>query len=93
MAQIALKDQPYRRPRRGVRGVLREMRREWTAYLFNAPGMLLFAVFTAYALYTSFTLSFHEWNILEPAKPFVGHENNRQVAQDARKRDSIGKSN
>jgi multiple sugar transport system permease protein len=68
------------------------MRREWTAYLFNAPGMLLFAVFTAYALYTSFTLSFHEWNILEPAKPFVGLENYRQVAQDGRFWASIGKS-
>ena len=75
-----------------MRGVLREMRREWTAYLFNAPGMILFAVFTAYALYTSFTLSFHEWNILEPEKPFVGLQNYREVAQDGDFWASVGRS-
>jgi multiple sugar transport system permease protein len=75
-----------------MRGVLREMRREWTAYLFNAPGMLIFAVFVAYSLYTSFTISFHEWNILEPAKPFVGLDNYREVAQDGRFWASVGKS-
>jgi multiple sugar transport system permease protein len=72
--------------------VLREMRREWTAYLFNAPGMLIFAVFVAYSLYTSFTLSFHEWNILEPEKPFVGLQNYREVVQDEAFWNSIGRT-
>ena len=66
------------------------MRREWTAYLFNAPGMIIFAVFVVYALYTSFTLSFHEWNILEPDKPFVGLQNYREVLQDTGFWRSIG---
>ncbi|MFN2490339.1 MAG: carbohydrate ABC transporter permease [Actinomycetota bacterium] len=92
MAQVAVEGQEVRRRRRGVRGVLREMRREWTAYLFNAPGMLLFAVFTAYALFTSFTLSFQEWNILEPQKTFVGLENYRAVASDGRFWSSVGRS-
>ena len=35
---------PYVKPRRRV---LHEMRQEWTAYLFQLPGLLLFAVFTA----------------------------------------------
>ena len=70
------------RPRRGVRGVLREMRREWTAYLFNAPGLILFAIFTVYALYTSFMLSFHEWNLIGDEKRFVGLDNYREVLQD-----------
>jgi multiple sugar transport system permease protein len=68
------------------------MRREWTAYLFNAPGLLLFAVFVVYSLYTSFTISFHEWNILEPEKPFVGLQNYREMAQDGRFWSSVGRS-
>ncbi|MGH2806733.1 MAG: carbohydrate ABC transporter permease [Actinomycetota bacterium] len=82
--------QPFVPPKPGTRGVLREMRREWTAYLMNAPGLLLFAVFTVYAVYTSFTLSFREWNILEPEKPFVGLDNYRRVLQDGPFWDSIG---
>jgi multiple sugar transport system permease protein len=68
--------------RRGVRGVLREMRREWTAYLFNAPGLILFAIFTVYALYTSFMLSFQEWNLIDPDKQFIGLDNYREVLRD-----------
>jgi multiple sugar transport system permease protein len=81
VAQIAAGD-TYRPPRRGIRGIAHEMRREWTAYLFNAPGLITFAVFVVYSVYTSFTLSFHEWNILEPEKPFVGLQNYREVLQD-----------
>jgi multiple sugar transport system permease protein len=92
VAQVALDPKEFRPRRRGLKGVVREARREWTAYLFNAPGMVLFAVFTAYALYTSFTLSFHEWNILEPEKPFVGLENYRRVAEDAEFWASVGRS-
>jgi multiple sugar transport system permease protein len=92
VAQVAVGGKDWRPPRRGFRGVLREMRREWTAYLFNAPGMLLFAVFVVYAVYTSFMLSFHEWDILNPEKPFVGLENYREVAQDARFWASVGRS-
>src|SRR5437764_7958677 len=58
------------------------MRREWTAYLFNSPGLILFAVFTVYAVYTSFFLSFHRWDILEVKKPFVGLQNYREVLHD-----------
>jgi multiple sugar transport system permease protein len=89
MAQVDL-PQPWTPPRRGWRGVLHEMRREWTAYLMNGPGLLLFAVFVVYSVYTSFTLSFREWNILEPEKPFVGLDNYRQVLQDGPFWESIG---
>jgi multiple sugar transport system permease protein len=68
------------------------MRREWTAYLFNAPGLITFAVFIVYAVYTSFVLSFHEWNILEPEKPFVGLDNYREVMQDESFWDAVGHS-
>lgn len=92
MAQVALEGKDFRQPKRGVRGILREMRREWTAYLFNAPGLILFAVFTAYALYSSFYLSFHEWNIIEPEKPFVGLDNYREVLQDSAWWQSVGRT-
>jgi multiple sugar transport system permease protein len=68
--------------RRGIRGVLREMRREWTAYLFNAPGLILFAIFTVYAVSAAFYLSFHEWDVLQPKKPYVGLANYRAVFHD-----------
>jgi multiple sugar transport system permease protein len=92
VAQATLKEKRYRPPKRGFRGVLKEMRREWTAYLFNAPGMILFAVFVVYSVITSFNLSFHEWNILEPEKPFVGLQNYREVMGDERFWASVGRS-
>jgi multiple sugar transport system permease protein len=81
---------PPSRRRRGARGVLKEMRREWTAYLFNAPGLILFAVFTVYALYTSFLISFHDWDIIDPTKPFVGLQNYRDILADEDFREAIG---
>src|SRR5918992_682840 len=66
------------------------MRREWTAYLFNAPGLILFLVFTVYALYTSFVISFHEWDILDPSKPYVGLQNYKDVLADRDCRSAIG---
>ena len=32
----------------------------------------------------AFYLSFHEWNILEPAKPFVGLDNYQRLLEDDR---------
>ena len=43
------------------------MRKQWSAYLFLAPTMILFGIFTVLAVIYAFYLSFHEWNILEPA--------------------------
>jgi multiple sugar transport system permease protein len=68
----------------GFRRVLRDMRKEWTAYLFLAPGLILFAIFTVFAVVYSFYLSFHEWNILEPAKPFVFLDNYARLFADKR---------
>ncbi len=73
---------PGRAERKG--GLLREMRKQWSAYLFIAPTMLLFAVFTVAAVAYAFYLSFHQWNILEPNKPFVGLENYQRLVQDSR---------
>ena len=73
---------PPLKPRRGVRGVLREMRREWTAYLFNAPWLILFATFTLYAVVVSLWLSFHDWDPLVAERPFIGLDNYREVWSD-----------
>ncbi|HEV2067119.1 MAG TPA: sugar ABC transporter permease [Thermomicrobiales bacterium] len=85
---------PYRRPvptrRTGMRRVLREMRKQWTAYLFLAPVLLLFSVFTVFSVGYAFYLSFHQWNILEPAKPFVGLDNYARLLDDGRFRQAIG---
>jgi multiple sugar transport system permease protein len=74
----------YRRPPTGVLGVLYRMRKEWTAYLFIAPSLILFSVFTVIAVAYSFYLSFHKWNILEPDKPFVGLDNYARLLTDTR---------
>jgi multiple sugar transport system permease protein len=84
LAQVAVsstRPRP-RKQRRGVRGVLKEMRLEWTAYLFNAPGLILFATFIVYAVVVSLWLSFHTWNLLEPDKPYVGLQNYNEVLHD-----------
>ncbi|MBA2247011.1 MAG: sugar ABC transporter permease [Chloroflexia bacterium] len=78
------------RPRpTGARRVLRDMRRQWTAYLFLAPVLLLFSVFTVFSVGYAFYLSFHQWNILEPAKPFVGLDNYTRLLEDGRFHEAI----
>jgi multiple sugar transport system permease protein len=69
--------------------VLWRMRRNWTAYLFLSPGLILFSIFTVFALAFSFYLTFHEWNIIEPDKPFVGLQNYRDMIDDESFRRSV----
>jgi multiple sugar transport system permease protein len=57
--------------------------------LFLAPGLLLFSLFTVFALGFAFYLTFHEWSIIEPDKPFVGLDNYRDMIHDERFRRSI----
>jgi multiple sugar transport system permease protein len=64
--------------------VWRQMRKQWSAYLFLAPTMILFGIFTVAAVIYAFYLSFHEWNILEPEKPYVGLDNYARLLGDQR---------
>ncbi len=73
-----------------ARDLLRQMRKEWTAYLFLSPWFILFSVFTLFSVIFSFYLSFHEWNILEPQKPFVGLQNYIQLLHDSLFLESVG---
>ncbi|HEX2378768.1 MAG TPA: sugar ABC transporter permease [Gaiellales bacterium] len=76
-------DRPARRRRRrGVRRVLFEMRKEWSAYAFLTPAFILLGIFTLFAVGFSLYLSFHRWDILNPQKPYVGLDNYRQLRSD-----------
>src|SRR3954447_8455223 len=68
--------------KRGVRYKLGRMRQEWTAYLFLSPGLLLFSVFTFFAMILTLYLTFHRWSIIEPDKPFIGLDNYRRLVKD-----------
>src|SRR3954453_19519629 len=65
------------------KGTLGQMRRAWRAYLFLSPGLLIFSVFTVFALLFGFYLTFHEWNLISQDKPFVGLQNYVDMTQDA----------
>lgn len=80
---------PLRPQPRGVRRTLRRARREWSAYVFLAPGLIIFSVFTVFALIFAFYLTFHEWSIIEPQKPYVGLRNYKDMLTDADFRRSI----
>jgi multiple sugar transport system permease protein len=82
-------DRPIRRRRRGVRRVLFEMRKEWTAYAFLTPWFILMGIFTLFAVGFSLYLSFHQWDILNPRKPYVGLQNYRELRSDAYFRQAV----
>src|SRR3954453_12241485 len=58
--------------------------RERSAYVFLAPGVIIFSVFTLAALVFAFYLTFHRWSIIEPAKPYVGLQNYEDMIHDER---------
>jgi multiple sugar transport system permease protein len=79
-APVQAPAKPKQRRRR--RHILKEMRREWTAYLMNAPGLAVFCVFVVYSVYSSIYMSFHQWDLINPATKFVGLQNYREAFHD-----------
>jgi multiple sugar transport system permease protein len=77
------------RPPRGVHHKLRQARRNWNAYVFLTPALIIFSIFTAFALLFAFYLTFHEWSIVQPQKPFVGLDNYKDMIHDERFRRSV----
>jgi multiple sugar transport system permease protein len=77
------------RPAQGLRHSARVARREWTAYLFLVPGVLIFSVFTVFALGFTVYLSFHEWQIISVDKPYVGLDNYKDMVHDERFRHAV----
>ncbi|HEX3329310.1 MAG TPA: sugar ABC transporter permease [Gaiellales bacterium] len=82
-------ERPIRRRRRGARRVLFEMRKEWSAYAMLTPSIILMGVFTLFAAGFAFYLSFHQWDVLNPAKPYVGLQNYRELKSDAYFRQAV----
>jgi multiple sugar transport system permease protein len=74
---------------RGLRHTAKRARREWTAYLFLAPGMVLFSIFTVFALGFTIYLTFHEWEIISPDKPYVGLQNYKDMIHDEKFRHGV----
>jgi multiple sugar transport system permease protein len=64
------------------RETFRLMRKNWSAYLFLSPWFILFIIFTVFSVSFSFYLSFHEWNIVEATKNFVGLDNYIRLFKD-----------
>ena len=81
MAQVTAPEQPLTvtPPKRSL---ARQMRNEWTAYAMQLPGLILFAVFTVYAVGTAAFLSFTNYDPLANQGNFVGLANYRAVLHD-----------
>ncbi len=60
------------------------------AWLFIAPAMLHFAVFTGFPVVYGFYLSPHDWNMLSPRRIFVGAENYLELLEDPSFHESLG---
>jgi multiple sugar transport system permease protein len=67
-----------------LRETIRQIRKNWIAYLFLTPGLIHFAIFTLFAVGFAFFISFHDWNIIRSEKIFVGLENYIRLFRDAR---------
>jgi len=80
---------PVPREPRGARATLRRARHEWTAYAFITPAFVVFSVFTAFALFFLLYMTFHEWSIIQPQKPYVGLDNYRDLVHDERFRRAV----
>lgn len=53
------------------------------AYLFLAPFIIFFAIFTARAVGYAVYMSFHDWQVLSPIRPFIGVDNYRELMRDS----------
>jgi ABC-type sugar transport system permease subunit len=60
-----------------------DLREAITAWSFVSPSLALLLIFTAAPLLFALYLSFHGWNLLEPAKPFVGLRHYLELAGDS----------
>jgi multiple sugar transport system permease protein len=52
------------------------------AYLFLTPFLIFFAIFVVRAVVTSFNMSFYDWQVLRPARPYLGLGNYQELFND-----------
>ncbi|NOY77339.1 MAG: extracellular solute-binding protein [Calditrichaeota bacterium] len=60
-----------------------ERRHLFQGYIFLGPSLIILLVFVAVPLLFSLYLSFHQWNVISPEKPFVGFANFAALFRDA----------
>lgn len=53
-----------------------------TAWLFLGPSLLHLLLFSVGPILFALWLSFHEWSLVEPARPFVGLDNYARLLED-----------
>jgi len=52
------------------------------AYLFLAPFLSFFSVFFVRAVISAINISFYNWRLLRPARPYIGLDNYRELMRD-----------
>ncbi len=52
------------------------------AYLFLAPFLIFFGIFTVRAIISAVDVSFYEWQVLRPNRPFIGLSNYIELFND-----------
>lgn len=52
------------------------------AYIFLAPFLIFFGIFVVRAVVTAVNISFYDWQILRPARPYVGFKNYEELFND-----------
>ncbi len=52
------------------------------AYLFLAPFLIFFSIFTVRAIISAVDVSFYEWQVLRPNRPFIGLSNYVELFND-----------
>lgn len=52
------------------------------AYIFLAPFLIFFAIFVVRAVFNAVSFSFYDWQILRPARPYVGFNNYLELFND-----------
>ena len=52
------------------------------AYLFLAPFLILFSIFVVRAVASAVQMSFYEYHIMRPSRPFIGFDNYRELLND-----------
>lgn len=53
-------------------------------YLFVAPALIVFIVFSMYPILNTIFLSFYEWDMISPTKEFVGIKNYQTLFRDVK---------
>jgi multiple sugar transport system permease protein len=52
------------------------------AYIFLAPFIIFFSIFVVRAVLSAVNISFYDWQILRPSRPYVGFDNYQELFND-----------